>query len=63
VTDWLLDTNILSKLRRPRPEPKVVTFVTEQSLDRLYVSAITFAEIRFGIEVVVPASAMGQSTD
>ena len=49
---WLLDTNILSELRKPKPEPKVVAFVEAQPLDSLYVSAVTFAEIRFGIELV-----------
>jgi len=52
VTAWLLDTNVLSELRRPKPEPKVVQFVAGQSLHRLYISAVTFAEIRFGIELV-----------
>lgn len=52
MTDWLLDTNVLSELRRQKPEPKVVTFVAAQPLDRLYVSAVTLAEIRFGIELV-----------
>jgi toxin FitB len=51
VTGWLLDTNILSELRRPKPEPKVIAFVTAQPLDLLYVSTVTFAEIRFGIEL------------
>lgn len=50
MTNWLLDTNILSELRRPRPEPKVIAFVASQPLERLYVSSVTFAEIRFGIE-------------
>jgi predicted nucleic acid-binding protein len=49
---WLLDTNVLSELRRPRPEAKVVAFVAAQPLDQLYISAITIAEIRFGIELV-----------
>lgn len=48
----LLDTNILSELRRLRPEPKVVAFVGAQPLERLFVSAVTFAEIRFGIESI-----------
>lgn len=52
MTDWLLDTNVLSELRRPKPEPKVLAFIAAQPLDRLYVSAVTFAEIRFGIELV-----------
>ena len=49
---WLLDANILSELRRPKPEPKVVDFVSGCPLDQLYVSAVTLAEIRFGIELV-----------
>ncbi|HEY5210773.1 MAG TPA: type II toxin-antitoxin system VapC family toxin [Stellaceae bacterium] len=50
MTDWLLDTNILSELRRPKPERKIVAFVAGQPLESLFVSAVTFAEIRFGIE-------------
>ena len=49
---YLLDTNILSELRRPRPEARVVDFVSAQPLESLFVSAVTFAEIRFGIELV-----------
>ncbi len=52
MTHWLLDTNILSELRRPKPEPKVAAFVGRQPLERLYVSDVTFAEIRFGIELL-----------
>lgn len=47
---FLLDTNILSELRRPRPEPQVVAFVSAQPLESLFVSSVTFAEIRFDIE-------------
>ena len=43
---WLLDTNILSEIRKPRPEPKVVIFVSGTPLDELYVSAVTLAELR-----------------
>lgn len=53
---WLLDTNVLSELRRPRPEKKVVDFIASQSLEQLYVSTVTFAEIRFGIEQVADAA-------
>jgi predicted nucleic acid-binding protein len=52
VSGWLLDTNVLSELRRPRPNQKVVEFVASKPLDLLYVSVISFAEIRFGIELV-----------
>jgi hypothetical protein len=52
VSGWLLDTNVLSELRKPRPEDRVVRFVAAQPLDRLFVSSVTFAEIRYGIERV-----------
>ena len=50
MTVWLLDTNILSEMRRPRPEPKVTSFIATQPLDRLFISTVTLAELRFGIE-------------
>ncbi len=56
MTGWLLDTNILSELRRPKPNPKVVAFVAAKPLDLLFVSIVTFAEIRFGIELVADAT-------
>ena len=49
---WLLDTNVLSELRRPRPEPRVVAFVVDRPLEQLFVSSVTLAEIRFGIELL-----------
>jgi toxin FitB len=63
VTGWLLDTNILSELRRPKPEPKVVAFVAAQPLERLYVSTVTLAEIRFGIELLDDASRRAELND
>ena len=52
MTAWLLDTNILSELRRPKPERKVLAFVAAQPLELLYISTVTLAEIRFGIELL-----------
>ena len=63
MTGWLLDTNILSELRRPKPERKVVAFVAAQPLGRLYVSAVTFAEIRCGIELLRDAHRRAGLTD
>jgi predicted nucleic acid-binding protein len=50
VSGWLLDTNVISELRRPKPEPLVLTFIAAQPFETLFVSSVTFAEIRFGIE-------------
>lgn len=63
MSGWLLDTNILSELRRPKPERKVVTFITEQPLEHLFVSAVTFAEIRFGIETVSSVTRRAELND
>lgn len=53
---WLLDTNILSEIRRLKPEPRVLTFISARPLEQLYVSAVTLAELRFGIELLSEGS-------
>lgn len=63
MTGWLLDTNILSELRRPRPEPKVIAFIKAKPLDALFVSSVTLAEIRFGIELVADAGRRAELSD
>lgn len=52
MNGWLLDTSILSELRRKAPAPSVVEFVSNKPLHQLYVSTVTFAEIRYGIELL-----------
>ena len=63
MTGWLLDTNILSELRRPKPDFKVLSFVASTSLDLLFVSIVTFADIRFGIESVADATRRAELSD
>ncbi len=63
MTGWLLDTNVLSELRRPKPNPNVVSFVASKPLDLLFVSIVTFAEIRFGIERVADATYRAELSD
>lgn len=63
MTGWLLDTNVLSELRRPRPEKKVLAFIAAQPLDLLYISTVTLSEIRFGIELVPDAARRSDLTD
>jgi hypothetical protein len=48
---WLLDTNILSERRKPKPEPRVKAFYDAQPLNALYISVVSIAEIRIGIEL------------
>jgi toxin FitB len=63
VTRWLLDTNILSELRRPKPEPKVPAFIAAHPLEQFYVSTVTFAELRFGIERIADANRRAELND
>jgi predicted nucleic acid-binding protein len=60
---WILDTNVLSELRRPRPEPKVVAFVADRPFASLYISSVTVAEIRFGIELVAEPNRRAELKD
>jgi len=48
----LLDTNILSELMRPVPEPAVETWVGAQPAAGLFISAITEAELRYGLALL-----------
>lgn len=50
MTGFLLDTNVISELRKPRPNVAMLAFVAAQSEEDLFISEVTFAEIRFGIE-------------
>lgn len=49
---WILDTNVLSELRKPKAEQRVLDFVASTPLADLYVSVVTFAEIRYGIDLI-----------
>lgn len=45
----LVDTNVVSEPLRGNPEPCVADWLDAQALETLYLSAITVAELRFGI--------------
>ena len=47
---FLLDTNVVSEWVKPRPNPGVVTWLAEADEDSVFVSVITLAELRYGIE-------------
>ncbi|HEV2543819.1 MAG TPA: type II toxin-antitoxin system VapC family toxin [Methylobacterium sp.] len=45
----VLDTNVLSELWRATPDPGVLTWVDAQAVETLYLTAVTVAELRFGL--------------
>lgn len=48
----LLDTNIISEVRRPQPDVSVLNWLAELDEDRAYISVIALAEIRRGISLL-----------
>jgi predicted nucleic acid-binding protein len=48
----LLDTNVLSELLRPAPNPAIENWLAEQPSERVYISAITEAELRYGAAIL-----------
>ncbi|MBB4193024.1 hypothetical protein GGE45_001609 [Rhizobium aethiopicum] len=45
----LLDTNVISEPWKPVPDEAVVAWLDAQAIETLFLSAITIAELRFGI--------------
>jgi predicted nucleic acid-binding protein len=45
----LLDTNLVSEPWKPQPDPHVVAWIDAQAVETLYLSAVTVAELLFGI--------------
>jgi toxin FitB len=52
VSGFLLDTNIISELIKPKPEPRLVTWISGTDENLLYLSVLTLGEIRKGIEAL-----------
>jgi predicted nucleic acid-binding protein len=48
--NFLLDTNIVSEWIKPRPDAGVMDWLAEADEDGTFLSAVTIAEIRYGIE-------------
>ena len=48
---YLLDTNVVSELRRPRPHAAVLEWIEGVAAEQLFISAVTIGEIQAGIEI------------
>lgn len=51
MTRFLLDTNVISELRKLRPHGAVIAWLKAQRDEDLFVSAVTVGEIQAGIEL------------
>jgi toxin FitB len=52
VSGFLLDTNVISELVKPKPEAKVVEWIEATNEELLYLSVLTLGEIRKGIALL-----------
>jgi toxin FitB len=48
--NYLLDTNVVSEWAKPHPNAAVVGWLSDIDEDRVYLSVITLAELRYGVE-------------
>ena len=47
---YLLDTNVISELRRPRPHSGVTAWLSGIGSDQIFISAVTLGELQAGVE-------------
>jgi hypothetical protein len=47
---YLLDTNIISELRRPRPHAGLVAWLSSIAPEQVFISAVTLGELQAGVE-------------
>ena len=52
MSGFLLDTNIISELIKPKPEPRLVTWLSGTDENLLYLSVLTLGEIRKGVAML-----------
>jgi len=54
MSGFLLDTNVISELTRPKPEPRVTQWLDSIDESQLYLSVLTLGEIRKGLRTMSP---------
>ena len=48
----VLDTNVVSEVMKPKPDPAVISWLDAQETTDVFVCAVTVAEISFGLEIL-----------
>ena len=49
---FIIDTNVASELMRPEPTPAVAAWIAERNAGAMFVTAISEAELRYGVAIV-----------
>ena len=50
MTRYLLDTNVVSELRKPKPHGAVVAWLNTLRAEQIFLSAVTIGELQAGVE-------------
>lgn len=50
MNKYLLDTNVVSELRKPRPHGAVLAWLSDQEEEQLFLSVVTMGELQAGVE-------------
>lgn len=53
----ILDTNVISEISRPNPSIRVIDFITGLAPTDRYITAITEAELHYGVQILPPGEA------
>lgn len=53
---FLLDTNVVSEWVKPRPNAGLTEWLSHVNEDEVFLSVVTFAELRFGVERLAPGT-------
>jgi predicted nucleic acid-binding protein len=48
---YLLDTNVVSELRKPKPHGGVLAWINDLQADQIYLSAVTIDELQTGVQL------------
>lgn len=59
----VLDTNVVSETMRPMPNQNVVAWLNQQDMQTLYLTAVSVAELRFGISLLSDAKTKTDLSD
>jgi predicted nucleic acid-binding protein len=51
VIRYLLDTNVISELRKTKPHGAVLAWMKTLSVEQIFLSAVTMAELQVGVEL------------
>lgn len=60
---FLLDTNVISEWVKPKPNAGVIEWMLDADEDRVFLSVVTLAEIRHGIELLPSGARRQRLTD